>query len=81
MSKSPATPVGKAIRKIRKSKGLTQGHLGEMVGMKDTAIQRIEVSSTSNPNLSTLQRLAWALGVTVAELVADVPVIMPNPSE
>lgn len=52
--------------------------LGVMVGMQEAAIFKLETFATSNPQLATLQKLAGALGVSVAELVRDVPVIPPQ---
>ncbi len=72
------TVIGKTIRKLRQDKGLTLKEVGELADMKLLAVRRIETSPKANPQLATLQKLAGALGVTVAELVKDVPVIPPQ---
>lgn len=62
--------VGKKIKDIRESKGLSQVELvGKMQGEIDpTNISRIEAGRT-NPTLFTLFRLADALEVDITELV------------
>lgn len=62
--------VGKRIKDIRESKGLSQVELvGKMQGEIDpTNISRIEAGRT-NPTLFTLFRLAEALEVDITELV------------
>lgn len=63
MSKSFAESV-KSWRQLR---GLTQEQLAEKVSVDRRTIQRIEAGET-NPELPTVQGLARALGVDVAEL-------------
>lgn len=62
--------VGKRIKEVRESKGLSQVELvGKMQGEIDpTNISRIE-SGRTNPTIYTLYRLAEALEVKVIELV------------
>lgn len=62
--------VGKKIKEVRESKGLSQVELvGKMQGEIDpTNISRIE-SGRTNPTIYTLYRLAEALEVKVIELV------------
>jgi transcriptional regulator with XRE-family HTH domain len=79
MPKEPTTPFGTSLRKTRTGKRLTLKYVGELTGMKLLAVRRLEASPASNPTLLTLQRLAGALGVSVAELVKDVPPIAPLP--
>lgn len=62
--------VGKRIKDIRESKGISQVELvGKMQGEIDpTNISRIE-SGRTNPTLFTLFRLAEALEVDIRDLV------------
>ncbi|MDY6026470.1 helix-turn-helix transcriptional regulator [Bergeyella zoohelcum] len=62
--------VGKKIKEVRESKGLSQVELvGKMQGEIDpTNISRIE-SGRTNPTIFTLFRLAEALEVDITELV------------
>jgi transcriptional regulator with XRE-family HTH domain len=78
-AKKPVVGLGAEIRKLREAKGFSQRHLGELVAMPESAIARLEKSPSLRPRIDTLQRLAGALGVTVAELVKDVPVIVAEP--
>lgn len=78
MANIPPTALGKNIRNFRKVKYLTLEQVAVMIGVTKAAVQRIEGTKSANPKLATLQRLAGALGVTVAELVRDVPVIEPD---
>lgn len=62
--------VGRNIKKIRESKGLSQVDLiGKMDGLFDpTNISRIE-AGRNNPTIYTLQRIADALEVSLEEIV------------
>lgn len=62
--------VGKKIKELRESKGLSQVDLvGKIVGDIDTTnISRIEGGRT-NPTLYTLHRIATALEVELKDLV------------
>jgi DNA-binding XRE family transcriptional regulator len=59
--------VGATIRKLREAKGITQGQLASAVGMMSNNISRIEAAK-HRPTLETLERIAKALKVSVAEL-------------
>jgi DNA-binding XRE family transcriptional regulator len=63
------TPFGRRLRQLREAAGLSLVQLGELVGMNWTAVRRLELSPSANPTLATLQKLATALGCTVADLV------------
>lgn len=61
--------IGENIRKIRMSKGMTQKELGEKSGINPAQIRRYELGGkNSNPKLETLQKIATALEVSVADL-------------
>jgi len=64
-----ARNVGATIRRLREAKGLTQDRLATAVGMIRNNISRIEAAK-HRPTLETLEKLAKALKVSVAELVA-----------
>lgn len=57
--------VGEEIRNIRKKKGLSQKALGDLAGIAEPTIRRYELGSL-NPKYETLQKIADALGVSVA---------------
>ncbi|ARF62916.1 transcriptional regulator [Streptomyces violaceoruber] len=61
--------IGRHLRELREDRGLTQIQLGERAGMDHKTVHRIEYAM-SDPSLSMLLRLAAALGVPLADLVA-----------
>lgn len=71
-----ATLVGNNIRMAREAKGITQLALGHLVGWagEDAGAQicRFE-GGKMEPRLSTLQRIAGALGVTLESLLVSQP--------
>ena len=75
--KKTVSGLGATIRHLREASRLTQKQLGQIAGMQEAAVGRLEKNPDNRPRLDTLQKLAGALGVTVAELVKDVPVIAP----
>ena len=60
--------VGATIRKLRETKGLTQEKLAGAVGMMRNNISRIEAAK-HRPTLETMERIAKALKVSVADLI------------
>jgi len=54
------------IRQLRKERGLSQAKLAVMADMDPATLNRLE-RGTGNPNLNTLERVADALGVEVAD--------------
>ena len=54
------------IRQLRKERGLSQVKLAVMADMDPATLNRLE-RGTGNPNLKTLERVAEALGVEVAD--------------
>ena len=60
--------TGAAIRALRESKGLTQAKLGERIGVSSKTISKWE-TSRGLPDISLLQPLARALGVSLIELM------------
>lgn len=60
--------TGTAIRALRESNGLTQAKLGECIGVSSKTISKWE-TSRGLPDISLLQPLARALGVSLIELM------------
>jgi len=54
------------IRQLRKERGFSQAKLAVMADMDPATLNRLE-RGTGNPNLKTLERVADALGVEVAD--------------
>jgi transcriptional regulator with XRE-family HTH domain len=65
------------IRELREQMGLSQVKLAVMADMDPATLNRLE-RGTGNPNLRTLERVAQALGVEVAELL---PKAVASPSQ
>jgi transcriptional regulator with XRE-family HTH domain len=59
---------GEAVRLVRKGRGWSQEQLAEAAGLDRTYISGLE-RGTRNPALSTQERIAAALGVTLHELL------------
>jgi transcriptional regulator with XRE-family HTH domain len=64
--------IGKKIRAIREAKGLSQKEVSLSIDMDPSQYSRIEKDKT-DPTCSTLERVASALGVDVAELFGIEP--------
>src|SRR5215217_6822568 len=58
------------IRELRNLKGVSQARLAVEAGMDPATLNRIE-QGKGNPNLKTLEKLANALGVSIAELLEE----------
>ena len=71
--------TGAAIRKLRESRGLTQSALAEKLAVSDKAVSKWE-TGRGLPDISLLEPLAAALGVSVAELFSGSAVTNRNKS-
>jgi transcriptional regulator with XRE-family HTH domain len=60
--------MAKRIRELRDKRGLSQRELAERSGVSREYIARIELGQ-HDPTISTLERLAAALGVRVRRLL------------
>jgi transcriptional regulator with XRE-family HTH domain len=60
------------IRQLRTKRGLSQAKLAVMADMDPATLNRLE-RGTGNPNLKTLERVADALGVEVADFFPKAP--------
>lgn len=61
------------VKEIAQEKGLSQGRLSRLSDVDDNTIKRIYRNPTANVNTDTLNKLAKALGVSVHELIEEVP--------
>jgi len=61
--------LGESIRRIRQAKGLSQGEMQKRTGILRSYLSRVENGHTV-PSLATLQRLAVAMGVALADFFA-----------
>ena len=61
--------IGKRIKMLRKSSGLTQDELGEKLGVKKAAIQKYESGGIVNLKIETIKKLAEIFEVTPAYIM------------
>jgi transcriptional regulator with XRE-family HTH domain len=66
-----ANKVSNNIRKIRQKKGISQDRLSKEADLALNTIVKIETGESPNPTVETLEKIAKALGVSVAELFKD----------
>lgn len=60
--------INDVIKKVRKSKNLTQKQLSEITGLSLSYIQQLEYGMKENPSLETLNLIADALCITINDL-------------
>lgn len=63
-----AKKLGQNIRRIRLAKGMTQGDLCRKLEVDRAYMSNVETGK-KNPTLSTIERIAKALSVSVDELL------------
>jgi transcriptional regulator with XRE-family HTH domain len=63
-------PFGQALRRLRLAAGLSQEQLGLEAGVQRNFISLIETGQ-NQPTISTIAKLARALGMKASELVAE----------
>ena len=69
--------TGSTIRQLREAKGLTQAELAGMLSVSAKTISKWETAK-GLPDISLLEPLAAALGVSVLELMQGEPIINRN---
>lgn len=62
--------VGWNLRRLRTARGLTIEELGDQAALDPSSVARIE-RGTANPGIMTIEKLAVALGVGLAEFVVE----------
>ena len=60
--------TGAAVRQLREARGMTQAELGEKIGVSSKTVSKWETGK-GLPDISLLQPLAQALGISLIELV------------
>jgi transcriptional regulator with XRE-family HTH domain len=68
---TPEKAFGKVLQRLRKAKGLSQEELSFRSQLDRTFISRLE-GGLRQPTISTIIKLAKALGVSAASIVAEV---------
>lgn len=62
---------GDKLRKIRVNRGISQEHLGYDSDTSGSEICKLENGKINSPRLSTISRIAKALGVKTIELLIN----------
>jgi len=60
--------LGRNIKRVRKEKGLIQADIAKAVGVSSPYLSNIE-NGKVNPTLTTLSKLAKALGISIEKLI------------
>ena len=71
--------TGQTIKRLREAKGLTQTQLAERIGVSGKAVSKWETLK-GLPDISLIEPLAKALGVSVIELMSGDTIINKNVS-
>ena len=71
--------TAQTIKRLRKEKGMTQARLAEVIGISDKTVSKWE-TSRGLPDISLMEPLAKALGVSVPELMSGDTIINRNTS-
>ena len=71
--------TGATIKHLRESRRLTQAELADRIGVSSKTVSKWETAK-GLPDVSLLQPLAQALGISVIELMSGEPVINKNVS-
>jgi transcriptional regulator with XRE-family HTH domain len=71
-----AVAFGKVIRELRLDAGLTQEQLGLEAGLRRTFVSLLELGQ-QQPSLTTLFKIAPALGVQPSEIVRRTELLAP----
>jgi transcriptional regulator with XRE-family HTH domain len=66
--KSESERLGQNLKRIRTQKGISQGKIARTLGIDRSFITNIEGGKT-NPTLSTIAKIAKAIGVSTNELL------------
>ena len=69
--------TGATIKRLREAKGITQTQLAEQIGVGDKAVSKWETAK-GLPDITLIEPLAKALGVSVMELMSGNTVINKN---
>jgi len=58
------------IRRLRRKKGLSQEKLARLADISNNTLVKIEMGMAKEPTITTVKKIAKALGVSIDELVA-----------
>jgi DNA-binding Xre family transcriptional regulator len=61
------------VKEVAKERGFSMGQLSRTSNVAYNTIKRIYDEKNYSPTMNTMMRIAKALGVSIADLVEDVP--------
>ncbi len=64
-------PLRETLKRERRRSALTQEELAEKAGVGIVTIRRIEQGEKTEPRVSTLRKLAAALGISTRDLLEE----------
>ena len=64
--------LAKRIKKLRKTRGLTQKQFEVVSGIPYSTLAKIEAGVIANPSIPTLKKLSKGLKITLDKLLEDV---------
>jgi transcriptional regulator with XRE-family HTH domain len=64
-------PLAKTLRRERRRSALTQEELAQKAGVGIVTIRRIEQGEITEPRVSSLRKLADALGISTRDLLEE----------
>ena len=70
--------IGERFKQLRQQRALRQADLLPLLGITQGTLSKIE-SGLRLPSLRVVERAAAAFGVTVADLLAQLPPLPPHP--
>ena len=62
--------IGKNIKRLRESRGLTQAELGKIAGVTDKAVSTWE-NGSADPRMGAVQKMADYFGVKKSDIIDD----------
>lgn len=68
-NKKKITKIAENLKRFKENKHLSQSDLCEKTGLAYHTIAKIEAGATPDPRISTLKKIAKALGVSIDVLV------------
>ena len=71
--------TGTAVRQLREARGMTQAELAQRIGVSSKTVSKWETAK-GLPDITLLQPLAQALGISVIELMNGQPIANRNVS-
>jgi len=61
--------IGETIKKYRLEKGMSQDKLSKLADVAFHTVVKIESGDTPNPTIDTVKKIAFALGVSIDDLM------------